>query len=125
MISQRINLPPVVSGDTLLAGMLNLTLWSDIAKTVPIDLTSYRVDMHVRMAEDPSSQLVLNFSSTNGRISIGGTGNNVITTGQVPAAQMELASRTYKYDLQITNADGVVQTIAAGDFIVTKQVTRL
>ena len=125
MIKQVIDFPGHISGDTLKAGALVLTLYNDVPKTVPLNLSGYRVDMQVRQSENPGSRLMLNFSTINGKISISGANNNIIMTEAVPALEMEISPRVYFYDLQITSPAGVVQTIVGGKFPILPQVTKV
>lgn len=87
----------------------------------PINLTGYTAKMQVRETID-SATVVLELSTTNGRIALGGVAGTISLT--VPAANMNFASGQYAYDLELTSAGGVVTRIIMGSFVCRGEVTR-
>lgn len=99
---------------------LSFTIQTD---GVPWDLNNYTAKMQVRSFT--SSQTVLvELSTTNGRITFGPEPGKVrllidaVTTAELPPAR-------HTYDLEFTAiADGTVQKILSGRFVVRGEVTR-
>jgi hypothetical protein len=96
--------------------------WKDSAKRA-INITGYTARMHVR-EEVESSTIVLELTTTNGRITLGGSSGTVTMT--VSAATMAtVPAGKYVYDLEIVApVTGVVNRLIQGNFAVRPEVTR-
>ena len=92
--------------------------WTD--GTNPINLTGYTARMQVRATID-STTVALELTTSNGRISLGGSAGTVTLT--VPAATMTLDGQ-YVYDLELISGSGVVTRLVQGTFTVRAEVTR-
>lgn len=94
--------------------------WKDSANAI-IEVTTYTGKLQVRT--DKSSDIViLELSSANGRITFHANG---IIKLNIPATQTDtLVPSNYIYDLELTNATGVVTRLVEGQFLVEDGVTR-
>jgi hypothetical protein len=107
----------VTQGDTL----SRVLTWTNNAK-VPNNLTGYTAKMQVRSSAD-STTVVLELSTVNGYIVLGGTAGTITLT--VPAANMSIVNAgQYVYDLELVSGGGQKTTIVEGNFKVKAQVTR-
>jgi len=89
---------------------------------VPHNLTGYTAKMQVRTSTD-SDTVVLELSTTNGYIVLGGTAGTITLT--VPSGVMSVInSGLYVYDLEIVSGAGVRTTIVNGNFNLKAQVTK-
>ena len=114
------------------AGTLHLTIeqgatfnpvltWKDQAGT-PIDLTGYTARMQIRATVD-SSTVIHELSTANGELTLGGTAGTI--TFGIPAATT--AGFTFDeavYDLELTDASGVVTRLLKGNVYLSPEVTR-
>jgi hypothetical protein len=96
--------------------------WKDSAKKA-INITGYTARMHVR-SEVESASIVLELTTTNSRITLGGVSGTVTMT--VSAATMAtIPEGKYVYDLEIVApVTGVVNRLIQGNFVVRPEVTR-
>ena len=95
--------------------------WTNNAK-VPHNLTGYTAKMQVRSSAE-SDIVLLELSTTNGYIVLGGTAGTITLT--VPAANMSIISAgQYEYDLELVSPNGQKTTIVEGNFKIKAQVTR-
>ena len=96
--------------------------WKDSAKRA-INITGYTARMHVRATVE-SSTTVLELTTTNSRITLGGSSGTVTMT--VSAADMAaIPEGKYVYDLEIVApVTGVVNRLIQGNFVVRPEVTR-
>lgn len=96
--------------------------WTDSAKK-PINITNYTAKMQVRATVE-SSAVILELTTQNGRISLGGVLGTV--TLNVPASVMQnVVADKYVYDLElIAPTTGVVNRLVQGNFAVRAEVTR-
>ncbi len=88
-------------------------LWSDTAKTIPIDLTGVtpKAEIRDKPAGTVLSELDCEVETTN-----------VINVSLLPDASRSLPKKGY-WDLQLTHPGGDVTTIVAGAVTVTPDVT--
>lgn len=94
--------------------------WKDSAGT-PINLTGMTGRMQVRPSKT-SNDLIFSFTTSNGRMSLGGVAGTVTVTAT--AADTEtLDPAQYVYDLEIVNGP-VVYRVIEGSFTVDGEVTR-
>lgn len=94
--------------------------WKDETGT-PVNLTSYTARMQLRTAVQNDS-MVLELSTSNGRISLGGSAGTIDLT--ITAADMTtLVPTKYVYDLELINGT-VVTRLVQGTFTVRPEVTR-
>jgi hypothetical protein len=95
--------------------------WTNQAKT-PFNLTSFTARMQVRSAVT-SSTVVLELTTANSRIVLGGAAGTVELT--VPASTTAaLTPGLYVYDLELASAGGEVTRLIEGNFNVRAEVTR-
>lgn len=104
----------IVQGDTF----QNVPVWK-IAST-PVNVTGYSAVMQIR--KTATGTLLLELSSTNGRITVGTTDGS-FTLYIAPADTSSLPVGDWYYDLQVTAPNGTVTTLLQGGFSVTAQVT--
>jgi len=86
----------------------------------PVNLTGYTAKMQVRPIPG-STDLVLELSTSNGRITLGGSAGTV--TLSVPAANMNFSAGEYAYDLELTSGAGAVTRLVMGAFLMRGEVT--
>lgn len=104
-----------------------ITWWSqyDLVNKVgitPVDLTGCTAKSHFRSDID-SPDVLLELSTANGRIELGGTAGTVRwLIDAATTAAMDWTDAVH--DLEITFADGTVQRKFAGTVTVSKEVTR-
>jgi hypothetical protein len=87
----------------------------------PINLTGWSARLQVR--EGPGSVLLIDASTANGRITLGGSTGNIAIV--VPASVMAtVLAGTWQYDLQVTSTDNppIVTRLLAGTFTVTPEL---
>jgi hypothetical protein len=99
-------------GDTT---RFRFTLWSDDAKTVPLDLSSASVSAQIRDQPDDTTVLVTLSCAVT-------PPNNIDVT--VPTASAGALPAVGVWDLEITWADGDIQTVLAGAVYTAPDVTR-
>jgi len=87
--------------------------------TTPVDLTSYTAKMQVRSV--PGGAVVLELSTANGRIALGGAAGTITITAA--ASVMNMTADLYQYDLEMTNG-AVVTRLVQGSFEVRDEVTQ-
>ena len=95
--------------------------WKDSTGT-PINLTGYTAKMQVRETVD-SSTVLLELSTTNSRITLGGAAGTIDLTASA-TVMTALAYGQFVYDLELTSAGGVVTRVVQGSFTVPGEVTR-
>ena len=96
--------------------------WTDSARN-PINVTGYTARMQVRATLE-STQTVLELTTQNSKISLGGILGTVTLT--VSAADMaNVSADKYVYDLElVAPTTGVVNRLVQGNFVVRGEVTR-
>lgn len=87
----------------------------------PIDLTNYTARLQVR-SNYPSSTVLLNLTTENGGISLGGA-LGTITLAATATATGAIAADEYVYDLELITGSNVTRLVE-GSFTVTPEVTR-
>lgn len=95
--------------------------WTDPARK-PINLTGYTARMHVRPAAD-SSTVILELTTSNGRISLGGVAGTV-SLNAAANVTANLTPGLYVYDLEVVSGGGEVTRLIEGNFNVKAEVTR-
>lgn len=95
--------------------------WKDSAGA-PVNITGYTARMQVRRRyNDPT--ILLNFSTTNGAIVLGGSAGTITITGAATVTD-DVAARTGVYDLELVSADGTVTRLLEGGVTISPEVTR-
>jgi hypothetical protein len=95
--------------------------WKDSAGSA-VDLTSYTARMQLRSSVDAAGAAVLELTTENNRIVLGGTAGTISLS--VPAAAMgSVAADTYAYDLELVSGL-VVTRLVQGSFDLRGEVTR-
>lgn len=102
--------------------------WEVGAPPVAVNLTGYTAKLQVRSTHK-SKAVILELSTSNGRITLGTSGN--MTTGAInllisatDTAQLSVCDDIKPvYDLEMTNS-GVVSRILQGNVIIAPEVTR-
>lgn len=88
---------------------------------VLVNLTGYTAKMQVRRGSGQT--VVSELSTTNGRISLGGSAGTITLT--IAATDTDdIAIGTYKYDLLLTSSGGVVTNLLEGEFKVVSGITQ-
>lgn len=96
--------------------------WKTGKPAVPVDLTGCSARMQVREKLEAAAVL-LELSTTNGRITLGGTAGTVnLRVEAVDTTDIDWKNGVY--DLMIEFADGTVRPLAAGPVVVHPAVTR-
>jgi hypothetical protein len=103
-----------VSGDTWQMGWQILD-----ANGVPLDLTGASVRLHIRTK---SGQLMLNASTTNGKITVDGPNGRIDLN--VPYSETSIQAGTYLFDLEVTHSNNVRVTYDKGEWVVLHDMTR-
>jgi len=86
-----------------------------------VNLSAHTALMHLRKKVDDSST-ILELSTANGRITLGGVAGTVtITISASDTANLDAVEGVY--DLELINGD-VIEKLLAGTFTVKKEVTR-
>jgi hypothetical protein len=95
--------------------------WKDSAGSA-VNLTSYTARMQLRPSVDAAGAAVLELTTENNRIVLGGTAGTIVLT--VPASAMgSVAADTYAYDLELVEGS-VVTRLVQGSFELRGEVTR-
>jgi hypothetical protein len=95
--------------------------WRDPAGSA-IDLTTYTARMQVRPSVDAAGAAVLELTTENGRIALGGTAGTINLT-VAATAMAEIPADTFVYDLEMVNGS-IVTRLVQGSFNVRGEVTR-
>lgn len=103
------------------ATLSRVITWRDSAKN-PYNNTGYSARMHVRSTVD-SSAVILELTTVNGRISLGGV-NGQVTLNVSATTMTSVAGGKYVYDLELVSPAGVVTRLVQGNFVVRGEVTR-
>jgi hypothetical protein len=103
------------------ATFTRVIVWKD-SNGVPIDVSGYSARMQLRSQVDSAGGAVFEFTSDNGRISLGGTAGT-ITLSAAATATAAVAADTYVYDLELEES-GVVTRLVQGQFELRGEVTR-
>lgn len=94
----------------------------DLLASAPVDLTGCVARMQIRDEVD-SDTVLLELTTANGRILLGGTDGTVtLTLSAVETAALAFARGVY--DLEVVLADGSVRRLMYGAVIVSPEVTR-
>jgi len=104
------------------ASFSNVTTWQTGTPAAPVNLTGCTARMQAR-AKISDSATLLNLTTENGGIELGGTAGTVtinISAADTAAIQWKGAV----YDLEIVFADGRVRRHLAGSISVSPEVTR-
>jgi tRNA threonylcarbamoyladenosine modification (KEOPS) complex Pcc1 subunit len=103
------------------ATLSRVITWRDSART-PYNITGYTARMQVRSTVD-SSTVVLELTTANSRISLGGaTGQITLTVSATDMAAVTAGK--YVYDLELISSGGVVSRLVQGNFVIRAEVTR-
>lgn len=115
------------SGD-LRPAQYNVKIWRNdswaqtfalLADTTPIDLSGCTILIQVRPTPT-SASVVLELTTDDSSIGIGGIDNNQITLNKI----VDVAAGTYVYDMNVTFPSGEVKTYLWGNFIVTEDISK-
>lgn len=115
------------SGD-LRPAQYNVKIWRNdswaqtfalLADTTPIDLSGSTILIQVRPTPS-SASVVLELTTDDSSIGIGGVDNNQITLNKI----VDVAAGTYVYDMNVTFPSGEVKTYLWGNFIVTEDISK-
>lgn len=115
------------SGD-LRPAQYNVKIWRNdswaqtfalLADTTPIDLSGCTILIQVRPTPT-SASVVLELTTDDSSIGIGGVDNNQITLNKI----VNVAAGTYVYDMNVTFPSGEVKTYLWGNFIVTEDISK-
>lgn len=87
-----------------------------------VDLTNYTARMQLR-SNIESSATVIELTTENGRISLGGV-NGTITLTISATDTANLDDTNGVYDLEIVSSGGIVTRLLKGTFIIDGEVTR-
>jgi hypothetical protein len=96
--------------------------WTLGDPATPVNLTGYSARMQLR-TYPPSETVVLELTTENGRISMGGAAGTINLA--VTADDTEgLAANQYAYDLEVIEGNGFVTRLLQGFVTVDAEVTR-
>ena len=96
-----------------------ITLYSDEARTTPIDLSGYTARMSVRKDVNTAPIITL---TTSGGITIDGPNGQVLPLID-NATTSGFATDTYKYSLELESGSGIVKRRLEGPFVVDEEIT--
>lgn len=89
----------------------------------PVDLTG--ADIKIQFRTTPESRnVVLEWSTEDGSITISGAESNVINMGIKEGSEMDVAPGTYKYDIHVLLSSGVTNTYVKGSMKITNDISR-
>lgn len=108
----------IIQGATL----RDVTTWKAGTPAVPVDLTGCTARMQVRAKID-SADTLLNLTTENGGITLGGTAGTV-TVFLSATATAALTWKSGVYDLEVQFGNGDVRRLLAGSVAVSPEVTR-
>lgn len=95
--------------------------------SVPRDLTGYTARMHVR-SDIEDADVVLSATTTDGRLVISAPSGSAVphqVTLTIDATTMAgITAKSYRYDLEVVSAGGVVLRVVEGPLTVRREVTR-
>jgi hypothetical protein len=97
------------------------TLTWKISST-PVNLTNYTARMQAR-ASVTSATVVLDLTTANGKITLGGTAGTITLTLSA-ADTAAVVQSSLAYDLELVSAGGVVTRLVEGQIVLTPEVTR-
>ena len=100
---QTINLTELIKGSRW--DGLQITLYSDTAQTIPIDLTDCVITYKIK--EGPQAVSQSTWSTAESTITITGADSNIIT---IVGRNMEVKPATYYGDIDILFPDGALRT---------------
>ena len=103
--------------------VLSLT-WTDKLTNLPKNLTGYTAKLQVRVDYNPTSTVLLEKSTTNGKIILGGTTGFVDVIFDATDT-LGLTWSKAIYDLLLVPASGAPVKLVKGEFIVQQTVTVL
>jgi hypothetical protein len=95
--------------------------WNDSAGSA-VNLTGYTGRMQLRSYVEASGAAVFDFTTENGRITLGGTAGTIILSAAATALGAVEAA-TYVYDLELVSGS-VVTRLVQGTFELRAEVTR-
>lgn len=89
----------------------------------PVDFTDADIKIQFRTTGE-SRNIILEWSTGDGSITISGAGNNVIEMEAKTGEEMNVTPGTYKYDIQVVLANGVTNTYVKGAMKIVNDITR-
>jgi len=95
-------------------------LWKDGAGN-PVNLTNYTARMQVKFEAVQTAALLLELSTANGRITLGGILGTIALN--VAAIDTRIVPGRYLYDLEMEAIGGKVTRLVSGAFVVVAEVT--
>jgi hypothetical protein len=87
-----------------------------------VNLTDYTARMQAR-ASVTSATVVLDLTTANGKITLGGTAGTITLTLSA-AETAAVTQQSLAYDLELVSAGGVVTRLVEGQIVLTPEVTR-
>jgi hypothetical protein len=87
-----------------------------------VNLTDYTARMQAR-ASVTSETVVLDLTTANGKITLGGTAGTITLTLSA-AETAAVTQQSLAYDLELVSAGGVVTRLVEGQIVLTPEVTR-
>ena len=88
---------------------------------VPVDISLFTAKMQVK-AKKGSDPLIVELSTTNGRITFDGPNGVVFLTIDATTTNA-LQTGVFKYDLELTDSSGNVTRLVEGSFTIKEQIT--
>jgi hypothetical protein len=89
-----------------------------------VDLTSFTARAKFRTTYDSSSTVILNLTTENSGIALGGTAGSITLSAAATATAALSAPSSGVYDLEIVTAGGVVTRLMEGKYKITPEATR-
>lgn len=89
----------------------------------PVDFTGAEISIQFRTTGE-SRNIILEWSTDDGSITISGAENNVIEMDAKTGEEMNVTPGTYKYDIQVILASGVTNTYVKGSMKIVNDITR-
>ena len=107
-----------------------ITIYTDTAKTVPLNLTGYLVRAQVRRSYGATTVLI-NCTLANGKVALTNAAGGVISlilvpddTASIRFNSVEDAETELVYDIEVESPGGQIFKAAKGTFTLMREVTR-
>lgn len=121
MIPGKHNFVPHKRGDTFNGHSFEIFVKVNEVLT-PVNFTGAEILIQVKIT--PESNYILEWSTSNGGVTISGALNNVINMNVKTGLQMRIDPGIYQYDINVLLSNGVTNTYVEGTFVVVNNISK-